>query len=811
MKSSSTRIKTWDWLAAVLLLFAIYLGTLRLSATDWVDSLNGLHTVVLVAGVVGLALGRTRLHGLLCMLIALLAGTATLLIELALQVTARGGLIVQVQNALQRLQSAGLQFANGSNVPDALFFLGLMGLVFWLLGVNAGFRVARRNDAWGALLPFVPLFITLQYYDGAKPTRIWYLGVFMLAALLLASRLRVVSQQNKWKSTRLKTPTYLGADMLAPSFSIVALLVLVAWAAPPLQFTWQAANETWSRVTKPWREVRDDFSRAFYSVEGTELASGDYYAEALSLGNGNQLSPNIIFTVEVLSQEHHVPRLYWRDRVYDLYIDGEWSTTFTEQDRLSSSASYNASLEKGRMLATFRLTTGKTIHLLHTAPQLLSINRSADASYTRNQDGSLDLAALQLPAELAFGEQYDMRSAVTAATVSELRAAGRVYPSWVTARYLQVPDEITQRTRDLAAQITAGLENPYDIASAITSYLRTNIEYQPSLPLPPVGAEPVDWMLFDQKQAFCNYYATAEVMLLRILGIPARMAVGYAQGGQGTDNLLLNENKTVEQRLEEDLLRNTYYTVRERDAHAWPEVFFPGIGWVEFEPTANQQELIRPVNAEAAAELDAPLTSDSAPSGADDVESVPVGVPASEELTSLDDPFLPSSVWQTIFWILAFAGVVAASFWWRQRERVREAAMPAGREEIDEWETRQVGRLQRWSQTARQPALTRAYLEINAALRRLGMPPKAGDTAAARAAKLSQQMPRLREPILALSRAYQAGQYARRKGREQISWLAIWRIRWASFWLGVKRRLTSPKSITGRLMRFRRRVNRQFG
>jgi hypothetical protein len=193
------------------------------------------------------------------------------------------------------------------------------------------------------------------------------------------------------------------------------------------------------------------------------------------------------------------------------------------------------------------------------------------------------------------------------------------------------------------------------------------------------------------------------------------------------------------------------------------------------------------------------------------MEDVPVSVAASEEITSLDDPFLPSSVWQTIFWVLAFSGVVAASFWWRKRERVRESALPAGRGEVDEWETRQVGRLQRWSQTARQPALTRAYLEINAALRRVGMPPKAGDTAAARAATLSQLIPRLREPIQALTQQYQAGQYAKRKAKQNVSQLTIWRIRWASFWLGLKRRFTSPKSITGRLIRFRKRVNRQFG
>jgi hypothetical protein len=805
----------FDWLALALLLLAVSLASLRLSATEWVNYLASLHSIVIAATLAGLLLGRTRLHGLLCAVLALLAGAAALLLQLGLQVTASGGLWVQIQNALQRLQAAGTQFVNGSNVPDALFFLALMGLVFWGLGANAGFRVTRRSDAWGAALPFVPLFVVLQFYDGVESSRIWYLAAFMLVVLLLAARLRLLSQQNKWKRSHLKVSQYIGADLLAPSLSIIALLVLVAWSMPPVQFTWTAANEFWSDLTKPWREVRNDFSRAFYSIEGSELASGDYYSEALSLGNGNQLSPNIIFTVEVLQQEHRVPRFYWRDRVYDLYEDGEWAVSFGEQQRLSAEAGYGAPLSTGRLLTSLRVTTGKSIQLLHTAPQLISIDRGASATFTRNQDGSLDLAAVEVPTGLAFGQQYEMQSAVTTATLSELRAAGTAYPAWVRQRYLQVPAELTERTRQLAAEIAAGLENPYDIAAAVTSYLRTHIEYQPSLPLPPAGAEPVDWMLFDQKQAFCNYYATAEVMLLRVLGIPARMAVGYAQGGQGTENLLLNEAKTVEERLQEDLLQNTYFTVRERDAHAWPEVFFPGIGWVEFEPTANQQEILRPVNTiDEEPQTLAPLQSDAAPSG-EEAQAEPLqaaAAPASEETQAPIRGSANTALWQTVFWIAALAAAIGASFWWRQRERERVQSAPvfAGVDD-QEWDTPRVGRLQRWTETARQPALTRAYLEINSALGRLGAKPRPGDTAAARAAALSRELPKLREQILALNTQYQSQLYGKRKPvEEQIGLLTIWRIRWHSFWLGLKRKLTSPYSITGRMLRFSRRYNKQF-
>jgi transglutaminase-like putative cysteine protease len=118
----------------------------------------------------------------------------------------------------------------------------------------------------------------------------------------------------------------------------------------------------------------------------------------------------------------------------------------------------------------------------------------------------------------------------------------------------------------MAQEITAGAETPYQKVTLVTNWLRENIEYQPVLPEIPQGQDPIEWMLFTQKQAFCNYYATAEVLMLRSLGIPARWVVGYNQGEL------------------DDSTDEAYYRVRDKNRHAWPEVFFPGLGWIEFEP-----------------------------------------------------------------------------------------------------------------------------------------------------------------------------------------------------------------------------------
>ena len=136
-----------------------------------------------------------------------------------------------------------------------------------------------------------------------------------------------------------------------------------------------------------------------------------------------------------------------------------------------------------------------------------------------------------------------------------------------------MPDDLSTKVIKLAEEITAEYDNPYDKAAAVTKYLRDNIEYSNSIPLPPRNKDPLEWMLFEYKKAYCVYYSSAEIMMLRSVGIPARMAVGFAQGDR-------DEND---------------YFVHRNDAHAWPEVYFPDIGWVEFEPTGSQPAINRPL------------------------------------------------------------------------------------------------------------------------------------------------------------------------------------------------------------------------
>jgi hypothetical protein len=107
-----------------------------------------------------------------------------------------------------------------------------------------------------------------------------------------------------------------------------------------------------------------------------------------------------------------------------------------------------------------------------------------------------------------------------------------------------------------------------------------------NVPPLPADKEVTDYFLFELKKGYCDYYATSMVVLARAAGLPARLVIGYANGDY-------------------DRVK-AEYTVRELNAHSWAEIYFPQVGWVEFEPTSNQPLIDRPLNPPAALNSNVP-------------------------------------------------------------------------------------------------------------------------------------------------------------------------------------------------------------
>ena len=177
-------------------------------------------------------------------------------------------------------------------------------------------------------------------------------------------------------------------------------------------------------------------------------------------------------------------------------------------------------------------------------------------------DGSLR-AGVRLDA----GSVYTVISERPLATEAIL-AASQANPAipGINAVYAQRP-VTTDRVRELAHRLTASSPTTIGKIRAIEQWLGTHTEYSLDIPPLPKRADAVDQYLFVDRQGFCEQIGTALVVMLRELGIPARLAVGYAPGERNPFTGL--------------------YEVRASDAHAWAEVYFPGVGWQGFDPTAE--------------------------------------------------------------------------------------------------------------------------------------------------------------------------------------------------------------------------------
>lgn len=142
---------------------------------------------------------------------------------------------------------------------------------------------------------------------------------------------------------------------------------------------------------------------------------------------------------------------------------------------------------------------------------------------------------------------------------------------YIRSNYTTLPDNISQRTRELAKEITKNCNNDYDKLRAIEAYLRT-YTYSKTPGEIPEGTEAVDYFLFETKKGYCTYFATAMAILARCENIPTRFVQGFCY--DGTDEPLAIK-----------------YNLHSNNAHAWTEAYIEGVGWIPFEPTSAYSEM----------------------------------------------------------------------------------------------------------------------------------------------------------------------------------------------------------------------------
>jgi transglutaminase-like putative cysteine protease len=290
------------------------------------------------------------------------------------------------------------------------------------------------------------------------------------------------------------------------------------------------------------------------------------------------------------------------------------------------------------------------------------------------------LSAVKATTSIPEGSSYFLTAALSNATRTELAAAGTDYPPEIVEHYLGL-EGVTDQTRELALSIAASADadNPFSKAEAMVSYFRTNDEfvYQTVAPLP---ADPnrdlVDYFLFDPegKVGYCEHFASSMVVLARAAGIPARLAVGYAPG----------------QRLES--IRSTtggppttLWQIRERNAHAWAELYFPGYGWQIFEATKGIPPVVRSTGTPGSSPPTGGPGASQPPridEGNGDISALPSSQPLPGGIRPGDEPPVTDPRNGGLLVVVGIIGalLLLAAWRWRQTRRALRFLAPGDRQ-----------------------------------------------------------------------------------------------------------------------------------
>lgn len=746
----NSRARWWDIPSAIFLFLMVIFSAWRLQSTNWTEGLGHVRNVAIFGLLIGLALGQSKFQkrGVIFLSIGYMLVVFIWqwfgYIEFSKEESYLGDRLLILAS---RLLTGISEFAAGRPVKDPIIFLALLFIPYWFTALFSGYQLTRHANALAATLPSGALmfFIYINHYTTRDYS--WLFGAYLFAAILLVGRVKYIVDRIKWREQRVQISVESSMDFNNTIMACAAVLILIVWVVPYTLPYNTDARKVWQRISANWFEKNDQIDNMFAAVKKDNVPSSDFYRNELALGTRASQSDSIAFLVYTPAAAKDFPRLYWRGRVYDRFDEGRWQTSEIENKKyVPQDGDMNIPDIDKRFNLNFSFSVyikGQTI--LYSAAQPIWTSHPATIAHAvipgeNAEDETMDIVALQASPYLEAGETYHINAMLANPIVPELQSAGQEYPDWVTAKYLQLPADFSPRIQALASEITAGLDNPYDKAAAITKYLRANITYEPVVSFPEGTTDRLEYFLFESKKGFCNYYASAEVLMLRSVGIPARLAVGFAQG--------------------EPNLQNTFFTVREKDAHAWPEVYFPSYGWIEFEPTGNQAPVDRPLIREEKPTINLDLANNG-PELAGPVQEQPQFIPPIEA-QEIGFPTRTQVIEMSVAGGIALLLIVGFFLKRRFAPNVQTAVMLKTVVERNGWEAPVW--LTRWTLWTALSPIQKYFHSINISLRWMKAQQAVHSTPAERAHILQELVPTAAPSVEVLLKEYQTTLFSKKQG-----------------------------------------------
>jgi hypothetical protein len=616
-----------EWGTIATLSVMLWIVAWSVVRSEWINPQPSLVLVLFLSLACGLVLGKSRLPGIAAHSLALVLGAGVVIWQGA-SLQPGPGIAAQLGQLVGELRLWWAATSSGATNPGTVQIALLISILVWVLGYVSIWFIIKRQNPWVAVsLGATGFLINQSNLAEIEYTLFLY---YIVAAMFLVAQTTFVKHY-LWFGKRPIYHREWGIKYFLPSVLCLGILALsLVSLTPHLQ---AAPLGNLVKTEASWWQDIDSYWQDFFAKVPAKKPIPGYTSEGLRFGSAPELSDEELFIVRA-----ERPSYWWTQR-YDIYTSDGWLSSPKYELALENGATRtqlgptpphinltytvipktytNILLGAGEPLSSnitiaIRTLKQQTFDIYFTdssgdsslppdVSQMASAVRDSLTGYsvsegrlrqqlpedlrlvafllnndeqmvgikiTRPLSRAEDIVTILSPKPLLPDQSYSLTARIPVPTAMQLLDAGENYPQWVTDRYLQLPPDFPETIRQLAEDLTDDFPyKPCDKALVINQFL-SKIPYSDDFEAPPPDVDGVEHFLFTQQSGNCVYFASAMVVMLRSIGVPSRLSIGYLPGEWDEDQ--------------------GGYIVRESDYHAWPEIYFPGYGWIQFEATPGR-------------------------------------------------------------------------------------------------------------------------------------------------------------------------------------------------------------------------------
>ena len=563
------------WVSNLFLLGALGPLIASLESANWVDSAPSLFIPLFAFWTISLILSFSKLNDAKIWGLAIVSSFSFSVLISAYSIDLSETLL---QSETERLQETTLRLIEwveaiftGGVSTDPLPFVFLINVLIGLITFFSVWSLFRLRNPWLILVPSGFAILTNISYLPGQP--IFAFVIFLFGAILLIIRTNFLKAQINWRGKGISQPEYLFPEVLVIGLMMASALIVTSWVIPTAN-KWQPMTDRLDVILSPVANQAEDFGRLFLGVGGKKSVG------AHSFGRFHPVDSHLVLSKDLLLEIRTDQPQLLRGASYDLYTGLGWALSdfaIADFDKLGLAAA-----EFGTLGTRAERRESALVEFWVASPNLPSKRLlvpgeplATDRVSKMVLGPAYSAIAIVPNRSLVVGDSYLVAGATSMATSASLNSAIEEVPVSIRTAYTQLPAALDPRIFDLTLRVTRGSDTSYEAARRIEEYLR----YQYNYSLVPGKVDPesdvVADFLFESGSGHFDHFSSAMTVMLRTLGIPARVSVGFA-----FDETNFNpETKS--------------YEVTGESSWSWPQVYFSEFGWIDFNPTPVRPVILR--------------------------------------------------------------------------------------------------------------------------------------------------------------------------------------------------------------------------